>query len=1135
MDACDTMEVCENMDVVPKGRSLSDIKSTAIVKYTSASIPLSTGFSQLQLNTNLNVPPSNWLRSSSGMERYIRDYTWRREHSEFSSIRMANNFPDLTGEVDVVSGSQNIKKLLKMPLCKSSHVSMMVHRIGKTLLLDEFDIHKLLLRNQEEEWTWLRHFFYDIVAKDMQGKMKCIPRRSKSRNTLEKRNMYSKFLYHSLVATCNQNELVWQTRPTSSPPPAETRTESLDLVPDPLPKSESEFDREILWKFEDIHMLIGTDLPIFGGTTHPCVSLRLRDSATPINVLTGLDYWLDNLMCNVPEVAMCFHLNGIVQKYELIKTEDIPNLDDCKFDPQLITDIARNILSFLKSNATKEGHTYWLYKDVDDDVVKLYDLTALCGEGKTDRCQNPFTVPVGILLYRVARNMRQSADRKSMATIRELLENSLLLLDEDKHSQVCTSAHYLLSDLYVPDCSVHDVWSISSSEMTTDDTEDSPMSDDDDSDVRTEISVGMNDLVNKSCLYNHMTKSVKSHPIAGTVEERCHDALKHIRKGLDCILKEKAESNTRKSSSIVEEQVPCNQSQAIPLHYQPLKTTHKGGYSLELMSHKAGLTLNKPWQCLSSSLLMRKSSMTFFALAKAHLSAQKYGNALKYIRFAVHCFEAMSSLIPQKAKENQELLSLVLEVAGDIRLVMGRISNGFEDHSRDYDKMSEDEAAILHTAQSVITVPELAWVYVWTLSMEQNLMDSSRCYERALHLIKDRKVEKEAKILLAKRYGNSLNELGVLYMNQAQVFLQSGTMLPLDKIEELWENSEKCFTKGIEAFCSVADQANQALLHSNRGRLMRLCARCYTHITMQKDRPEFSAKERQYYFKAIDCYQRALDVLGSSERLRPDQFHDIRESVKWDLSSTYFNMAMMLQDYAPLSTHPQEEIEKQVTDLMNKSLKYCTTDERQGRDLTLQQYRAATINHRLASLYHNSYRNQEINDQKRRHLRQLAEHHYDRAMRHFLSVEAFSDLLRVELERVAMLELFYQSQSSSKGKLRCLHSVFLILLSCRDAIVPLCSQADGGSEEKSEPSEESNLYFILLSRIQFVLLQLIKTYSTLQKRHCENTLKDLKRFYAQSLQSETEKVDCLKERWKWVADFLSELVSLRDQLAREAA
>ena len=40
----------------------------------------------------------------------------------------------------------------------------------------------------------------------------------------------------------------------------------------------------------------------------------------------------------------------------------------------------------------------------------------------------------------------------------------------------------------------------------------------------------MNDLVNKSCLYSHLGKSVKSHPVAGTVEERCQNALSHIRK-----------------------------------------------------------------------------------------------------------------------------------------------------------------------------------------------------------------------------------------------------------------------------------------------------------------------------------------------------------------------------------------------------------------------------------------------------------------------------------------------------------------------------------------------------------------------------------------------------------------------------
>lgn len=97
----------------------------------------------------------------------------------------------------------------------------------------------------------------------------------------------------------------------------------------------------------------------------------------PISVLTGIDYWLDGLMCNVPEVLMCCHLDGIVQKYDLIKTgtrwpftfvstfthlDDLPRLSECSFDKELIYDVTSNLLSFIRDNATKEGHTYWLFK-----------------------------------------------------------------------------------------------------------------------------------------------------------------------------------------------------------------------------------------------------------------------------------------------------------------------------------------------------------------------------------------------------------------------------------------------------------------------------------------------------------------------------------------------------------------------------------------------------------------------------------------------------------------------------------------------------------------------------------------------------------------------------------------------------
>lgn len=80
------------------------------------------------------------------------------------------------------------------------------------------------------------------------------------------------------------------------------------------------------------------------------------------NVLTTIDCWLDNVMCDVPEVNICYHLNGIVQKYELVKTENIPDLKNVGFSTITMSDIVTNVLHFLKLNANKAGHTYWLLK-----------------------------------------------------------------------------------------------------------------------------------------------------------------------------------------------------------------------------------------------------------------------------------------------------------------------------------------------------------------------------------------------------------------------------------------------------------------------------------------------------------------------------------------------------------------------------------------------------------------------------------------------------------------------------------------------------------------------------------------------------------------------------------------------------
>ncbi|XP_077861781.1 erythroid differentiation-related factor 1-like, partial [Saccoglossus kowalevskii] len=431
-------------------RVTRDVKSTAVVKYSN--VQTVANFSKLEEDTDLKLPPANWLRSGANVTVHN---TMGTSKTKFSSFGMANSCPDTVGDVDVISAAENIKDLLKIPFSKGQ-VSIAVHRIGRSLFLDEFDVYRHLRSAPQSGRKWLRNFILQQILRDN----KKFTRKKKTRDVLHSRNLLSKFLYYSIDSVpesdgaCNSTYTVEE--PDDISPDQSSTNSSSHTIKDDISFStgdisqshQSEFARQVLWQFEDIQMLIGTDLPIFGGGQYPAVSLRLRDMSKPINVLTGLDYWLDNLICNVPELAMCYHLDGIVKNYELLRTEEIPQIPDSQFSPTVVKDIAQNVLSFLKSNCTKEGHTYWLFKGNNDDVVKLYDLTSLCSENDVNNTwDNPFAVPVALLLYNVAKNMKQSNDR-DWSTISQLLKNCLSLLDKDKNPQNICASNRIYEHIY---------------------------------------------------------------------------------------------------------------------------------------------------------------------------------------------------------------------------------------------------------------------------------------------------------------------------------------------------------------------------------------------------------------------------------------------------------------------------------------------------------------------------------------------------------------------------------------------------------------------------------------------------------------------------------------------------------------
>ncbi|EZA54471.1 Erythroid differentiation-related factor [Ooceraea biroi] len=998
--------------VVPPDSPKKPVKSTAVVKYSTVQTPAT--YAQLQCNTDLNLPPSNWLSSSA--ESYGLQNVWSQS-TGFSSFRMAHMFPDCVGEVDVVSDAENIKKLLKLPYYHGV-ISMMVHRIENTLLLDDFDIHKYLLRQAKSDWEWLKKFFYEHIFQNLGDKEKRLFHKAYSRNSLQQRNLISKFLYHSIVLADSNKQNEKPQLPVKPLEPCLPEPTQEEKVPDP--NYNHNYTRNVVWTFENIQMLIGTDMPIFGGQTHPCISLRLRDMSKPINVLTGIDYWLDNLMCNVPEVVMCYHLDGIVQKYELIKTEDLPNLDDSKFSSKVIRDVAQNILSFLKNNATKAGHTYWLFKGENDDVVKLYDLTSLCSDVSEDKGQNPFTVPVAMLLYRVARNMKYSPDyHRHQGTIRMLLKNCVQLLVKEKYPQIVTSAHFMLSDLYVPsDTDPASPRLLDQSEEEDAHSEYSTNHEnekEESEEEQTFAAIKSLTLANIKEQAEREQPKYKPPPISGTIEERCLSGLEHVTHGLEC---------------------------------------------------------------------------------------------LRYMLEVLHCQKILEIFCGVR---NDKSISYLLGRAGDCCFMIVQDWCNVKKHRKDYEIRNEMAEKIVEEVYNMdlqdLDMNGAELLPKGLESLEFTMICSYKCYEKALSL-ESMDIDRNN---LLRRLGNIHNELGVFYMNQAgsrykQQENQTDKSSNSSDVTALLTCSLTHLESGIKAFETVHDETNLALLHSNTGRLMRLCA----HVNDKQN-----TQERHYYNKALTSYQKALQVLGSRKTNQA-----IWDTVTWDLSTTLYTMATLLQDY-PIAGHKsEEEMEREVVDILQKALKHCDVDT-PGPRQPVYQFRAASIQHRLASLYHHVYREFEsdVDNSKKKMSLQLCKLYYDKATKLLLLLEQSTEYLTVQLERIALAEYQAHSGTTFNSKLKAYQNGLDLVLQCIPIIQILCERNNMAEQKTKEVTDnelkndsaehekvveeqklidgEEKLVILLEQRLQFLLRSLTKLFLSKSPVHNRKEYDKLTNLYKQ--------------------------------------
>ncbi|KAG9469815.1 hypothetical protein GDO78_019604 [Eleutherodactylus coqui] len=732
----------------------NEIKSRAIVKYSSA--PAAAAFARLQEQTDLKLPPANWLRENAKLGPTILGNS--RKSKPFSSFGMAYDFIDTVGkEVDVVADSENIKKLLKIPYSKS-HVSMAVHRIGRTLLLDELDIQELFMRSsQTGDWTWLKEFYQRLMDQKWQ-------RKKKSKEHWYQKAILSKFLYYSI----NGDDAA-EPVPSTSHQPAEEQDlrepsrsdhvawpapfETLSSVSEDGAASnqglKNDFVRNILWTFEDIHMLVGSNMPIFGGGRYPAVRVK------------GLSYW----------------------------GKGAQNSQQCGFQ-------------------MPGGQKI--------DIVKLYDLTTLCEETE-DKYQNPFTMPVAVLLYKVACNMmiKKPQNRKHYGTIRTLLLNCLKLVDKGRHPQIIASANYMLSELFQlepkkeenGEGSLNGNSDESYSEDEEEEEEELPDSDESGSyscppnppeDCKAvAIIKSVRELsVPEKYKSTHQIRPSCAFPVCSDTEERCRLVLSYVLEGLksiDCSIKKEgelpaADPNTPiplkyedESANVVSE---CLEKQ-MALFLQKMESSDKQ------CSSRSGIAPGS-WQFKMKLQLIIKASKAYFVLSDAAMSLQKYGRALRYVKLALQCYDAYSCLCTNQVPDVTLLLCQYLTLCGDIQLMLAQNAGNRAAYFEEYNYQTRDDQEILHSLHRESSCQGFSFVTDLLTDLECQLSISCKCYEAANDILvvtnlKNQSPEQQSQVL--KRLGNIRNEIGVFYMNQAAALQteRSGFLLP-----KICPNSATC-------------------------------------------------------------------------------------------------------------------------------------------------------------------------------------------------------------------------------------------------------------------------------------------------------------------------------------------------------
>ncbi|XP_024531751.1 uncharacterized protein LOC112346616 [Selaginella moellendorffii] len=476
--------ICGSLPV-PTASPPKAFSSTAVVYHKRVIAP---HYKLLPAETDLNAPLSNRalaaVNESSGNICETTSKTVAQKCDALAASALSGHGDG----IDVIAPVDILKQIFKTPYSKA-RVSVAVHRIGRTLILNSGpdEDRETLVRKKKAVKLGEKLLYSRFVHHSMQSRSPP-PSESTKETDSSTESLFSPWQETIDEEGCEGNLCATMRLPVqhngklSRGRQAEVELGDDDDEDDDAEYSEEDgvrqkktsddFLRVLYWQFQNLRMLLGSDLLVFSNEKHVAVSLHLMEIKRQVTPLMWLDAWLDNVMASVPELAICYHHNGVVQGYELLKTDDIFCLKGLAedgtvfFQPHIVQQNAISVLRFLQENCKHDPGTYWLCKNHGEDVLQLYDLSDISKSCKKvdshstlpsrNANGNCYTLPLAMLLYRIAYSLSRSQESSDICKCAKLFRKCLEFLDNEEHLIIRAIAHEQVARLILNCCKEHD-------------------------------------------------------------------------------------------------------------------------------------------------------------------------------------------------------------------------------------------------------------------------------------------------------------------------------------------------------------------------------------------------------------------------------------------------------------------------------------------------------------------------------------------------------------------------------------------------------------------------------------------------------------------------------------------------------